>query len=118
MIHLVNDGPRLLRTSYWQTEHAARGYLYLSINAGAFRLLVPAPLEAHDGSPNPYAVHLVTQQVDRLPADHDRGSRWICTVWTAGEDGESAIEALSLPATYRRSKRLPDLRPAAPSEGH
>ncbi len=22
------------------------------------------------------------------------------------------------PATYRRSKRLPDLRPAAPSEGH
>ncbi len=41
MIHIENNGPEIVRTNYWQTEHAARGALYLSTNAGCFRLLVP-----------------------------------------------------------------------------
>ncbi len=41
MIEIRNDGPRLVFTNYWHTEHARRGLCYLSGNAGALRLLVP-----------------------------------------------------------------------------
>jgi hypothetical protein len=36
-----NDGPEILTTDYWETEHAQKGFVYLSGNAGAWRLLVP-----------------------------------------------------------------------------
>lgn len=142
MLTITNDGPRIASTSYWQTEHALRGALYLSINAGAFRVLVPPALEDQipdmatattvvisrgpwpdqqrddaiellfdDGSSSPYALHLAVAQVDRLPLNADAGQAWTCTVWTAGPHG-TAVERLSRPAIYRRSKRLPDLRPA------
>jgi hypothetical protein len=42
MLTITNDGQAVTSTNYWDTEHAARGLLYLSINAGAARLLVPA----------------------------------------------------------------------------
>ena len=41
-MRIANDGPRIRSTDYWRTEHA-RGYCYLSVNAGAVRLLVPPP---------------------------------------------------------------------------
>jgi len=41
MIRIINDGPRIVSTDYWSTEHARRGLVYLSINAGAVRLLLP-----------------------------------------------------------------------------
>jgi hypothetical protein len=31
----------LISSNYWESDLARAGYLYLSINAGAFRLLVP-----------------------------------------------------------------------------
>jgi len=40
--HFHNDGPELVSTDYWQSEHAAAGFAFLSINAGCFRLLVPS----------------------------------------------------------------------------
>lgn len=46
MFHVENDGPEIIRTNYWQSEHAAKGFLFLSINAGCFRLLVPPSMEA------------------------------------------------------------------------
>lgn len=46
MIEIVNNGPTITRTSYWRTPHARRrGLLYLSINAGTIRVLVPPPIE-------------------------------------------------------------------------
>ncbi len=45
MIEIHNDGPRLVSTNYWQTEHADRGLCYMSVNAGCWRLLVPPPAE-------------------------------------------------------------------------
>jgi hypothetical protein len=45
MIEIANDGPAITRTSYWRTAHARKGLLYLSVNAGAIRVLVPAPTE-------------------------------------------------------------------------
>ena len=41
MLKIDNNGPDIVYTNYWDTEHAQRGYLYLSWNAGAARLLVP-----------------------------------------------------------------------------
>ena len=41
IIDFENDGPRVVRTTYFETLMAERGFLHLSVNAGAFRLLVP-----------------------------------------------------------------------------
>ena len=40
-----NHGPLITATNYWRTDAATAGNLYLSTNAGAFRLLVPPLLE-------------------------------------------------------------------------
>lgn len=40
-IIIQNDGPRIRMTNYFESEYARNGFYYLSINAGAFRLLVP-----------------------------------------------------------------------------
>lgn len=44
MIKIINDGQKLVSTNYWATEHCARGFAYLTINAGAARLLLPPAL--------------------------------------------------------------------------
>lgn len=44
-MQIHNDGQRILRTDYWQSDHARRGYAYLSVNAGAVRLLIPRSLQ-------------------------------------------------------------------------
>ena len=40
-----NLGADIPETDYWTTEHARRGLIYLSGNAGVWRLLVPAAAE-------------------------------------------------------------------------
>ena len=41
MFHLINHGQLILSTNYWETDIAHEGFLYLTANAGALRLLVP-----------------------------------------------------------------------------
>jgi hypothetical protein len=36
MFTFENNGPEIVSTNYWLSEHAQRGYVYLSINARAF----------------------------------------------------------------------------------
>lgn len=36
-----NDGTELVASNYWGSDMAQKGFFFLSINAGAFRLLVP-----------------------------------------------------------------------------
>lgn len=143
-ITIANDGPRIASTPYWSSTHAARGVIYVSVNAGAFRVLVPPVAEGailpelrtacdvvisrgpwpdqrradaieilwDDGSDNPFALHLSIEQIDRVPDAADEGRHDLtCTVWTAGPEG-AAVERGTWPCTYRRSRRLPDLRPA------
>ncbi len=38
---IENEGQAVARTDYWQSVQAQAGYVYLSWNAGAARLLVP-----------------------------------------------------------------------------
>lgn len=40
-IRIENEGQRVARTNYWDSEYAMAGYFFLSWNAGAARLLVP-----------------------------------------------------------------------------
>lgn len=46
VLHIENDGSEIRATNYFASEYARRGALYLSINAGAFRLLVPPAHES------------------------------------------------------------------------
>lgn len=41
MLKIINAGPELASTNYWDSEYADAGLFYLSWNAGAGRLLVP-----------------------------------------------------------------------------
>jgi hypothetical protein len=137
MLEIHNDGPAIVASNYWETEFARAGAVFLSVNAGAFRLLLPDAQKSgladmrtasevfisrgpwpdrgrsdaielffDDGSDNPFCLHFGTEQIDRMPLDSDVGRECVCSVWTRGPKLE-----LSLPALYRLSERLPDLRP-------
>jgi len=41
MIEITNDGPSIVSTNYFDTEHAEKGFFYLTWNAGVGRILVP-----------------------------------------------------------------------------
>jgi hypothetical protein len=139
LIRIENDGPEIVVTNYWSTPNAKAGYYFLSINAGAFRLLVPRSQTAEigewrtarevivsrgpwpaqgrpdaieilfeDDTGEPYVIHLVVEQTDRLPIDTDQDipgtpHRWVFTVWTEGG------KALTLPCRYRRAAKIPHL---------
>ena len=45
MLAIDNHGPLLVASNFWETEMEAAGKFYLSLNAGAFRLLVPRSQE-------------------------------------------------------------------------
>jgi hypothetical protein len=143
IITVTNEGPILLTTTYWQSALARAGKFFLTLNAGAFRLLLPPQhtgvlrdiRTAHevvvsrgpmtlagqtlpdmlellfdDGSASPFSLHLSPGQVDHLPLDRDTMGTWVCTVWQhlVKERGRQVWEG---PCYYRRSPRLPDLRP-------
>ncbi len=40
-IKIENDGQKIIGTNYWNTPNARAGYAYMSLNAGAYRLLLP-----------------------------------------------------------------------------
>lgn len=75
ILQLTNHGPLVVSSNYWDTEHAARGLLYLSINAGAFRLLVPHSARQAISDMRPGARHVVVSilQRDLWPAEGTPG---------------------------------------------
>lgn len=136
IITIENAGQRILKTNYWDSEHAEKGYFYLSWNAGAGRVLVPdsqkpalremktgkyvivsrgpwpeqggregIELLFEDGSDNPYCVHLVSEQCDRLIPDYQQGGGVDIIVLTRGG------EKLRLPGKYRHVEKIPCLEP-------
>jgi hypothetical protein len=42
MLNIQNDGARILATNFFETEQAKAGKFFVSVNAGALRLLIPA----------------------------------------------------------------------------
>jgi len=101
MIHIANNGPRVVSTDYWSTEHAAQGLVYLSVNADAVRLLAPhgwpdvgdprvthasvqivgapsigvAHVVLEDGTPSPAYLTIDVRQCDRALPAADLGRR-------------------------------------------
>jgi len=45
MLMIENDGQLIKKTNYFESELARAGKFFLSMNAGAFRLLIPESLE-------------------------------------------------------------------------
>jgi hypothetical protein len=134
LITIKNDGQEIVETNYWASDYFMRGAVYLSINAGAFRLLVPSQIpiddmvaadevivtrgawpeagkhEAlelmfEDYSDNPYCIHIGSEQIDRPPADSDRHKSFVFAIWT--QDGK----VKELPARYRKANRIPFMKP-------
>jgi hypothetical protein len=137
MLVIENDGSEIVSTNYWDTEYARKGQLYVSVNAGAFRLLLPPALEPaltdmrtarevivsrgpwpgkkpdafellfEDGSDAPYTLHFGAEQIDRAPAKIDEGRDGL--LCTVWTAG--LVKALTLPAAYRRVAKIPCLQP-------
>lgn len=118
MITIANDGPDIASTNYWDTEHGHAGLVYMSGNAGAWRLLVPpgaawmlpemrtatrAYIERSvrdsrcwdivfdDGSDSPFSISIDKRQLDRALA----AGTGPLTVWVP------AGKTLSLPLEIR-----------------
>lgn len=120
MITIINDGPDLAQTNYWESEHASVGLCYLSGNAGLWRLLVPetaisilddiltgqravieesihAPRQAvdvvfEDGTDMPFSIAIDKRQIDRAL----QPSECRLTVWVEGRG-----KVVDLPCTVR-----------------
>lgn len=84
MLEIVNHGPLIEASNYWDSEAARDGYLYLSINAGAFRLLVPDVHRRILSDMRPGAKYVV---VSFLPLKDWQDGEY-CVEWMV-EDGSS-----------------------------
>jgi len=145
LIMIGNDGQRIRCTNYWDTPAARAGLLWMTCNAGAVRLLLPPALEhaipdltkgvkhvivsygnlkgaglgvewlAEDGSDAPYALHVKTNQIDRV-SHVARGMlhRIQTSIWV-GRNGEPTCVA-EFPGYLRSVANLPCLQalPARP----
>lgn len=140
LISIHNDGPDIVSTDYWGTPQAAEGYFYLSINAGAFRLLVPdsrageirewASAREVIVSRGPWpqagradALELLFEDGSEAPYSIHMGAEQIDRMPLATDADRAgdlprwtfsawapAGRALALPCRYRIVKRLPCLR--------
>jgi len=107
LLRIENNGKEIIDTNYWESE-LNRGNKYIvSINSGAFRLLVPdaflgemkkeLPLAKRiiitrkenyfdilldDGSKYPYSFQFSYNSFDRLPSKGDSGKEFIFSAWT------------------------------------
>ena len=103
-LSVANDGQAITATNYWQSEIEAAGKFFLSVNAGAIRLLVPRS-----------RVAMVEEVRGAEYAILSRGP------WPAGGTDE-AIEMLwedhsDTPYSLHLTTASCDLLPAAPEPG-
>jgi hypothetical protein len=61
-----NDGPLIVASNYWESEIAAAGKLYLTMNAGCFRLLVPQIQRAIISDMRPGSKHFVVSDSQEI----------------------------------------------------
>lgn len=140
MLLIHNHGPLVTATNYWGSALDRAGKLYCSVNAGAIRLLLPrsrarlvgewrtsdyvilsrgpwpdqglaqaVELLFEDHTDAPYALHLSPESFDVLPGAPPPGREWVFSAWV--EKRDRPHKALERACRWRRSARLPDLRP-------
>ena len=137
LIAIGNNGQDIANTNYWQTDWARLGLMYLSINAGAFRLLIPPQLRhtildmkrgaryvvvtrgqmhgrdiiewlVEDNSSTPYVCYIETKACDRLFAQNDSGRKAVASVWDC-TNGQPH-KCFELPAYCQNVNHLPCLK--------
>jgi hypothetical protein len=134
MLTIKNDGPRIIKTNFWETELNTRGRFFLSANAGAYRLLVPD--EHFHMYPDMLQAKevVITRGMDRLYRkemleimfdDHSQNPLVLAIglgqadiIWKPKPEGrpfliylEGCFMAGNLTSYYRRAKKLPYLKP-------
>jgi hypothetical protein len=128
---IKNDGQEILSSTFWDSETAN---FFLSVNAGAVRLLIPdsrineirkmtgklviisrgpcwpeADKDAieimfDDGSKTPYSIQLKAEQTDDLITASMHGSALTFSAWK-----KNAVKIFERPARFRTVIRLPCL---------
>jgi hypothetical protein len=128
---IENNGPEILSSNFWDSETAS---FFLSVNAGAARLLIPdsrideiqkmtgklvilsrgpcwpqADKDAieimfDDGSKTPYSIQLMEEQTDHLITASMHGRNLEFSAW-----GKNAVKIFERPARFRMVIRLPCL---------
>jgi len=129
---IQNDGQRIVTSDYWQSQHSRDGYVYLSPNAGAWRLLVPENWQHlkeikgakgvaltrgryqglncieilfDDESDSPFALWIGLNMVERIPTTTDLTLRQFYVY------GPNAEILASFNCVFRVAKSLPYLNP-------
>lgn len=136
-IVIENDGPKVTFSTFWEHEAArVHGLFFLSLNAGALRLLVPdkqtgeiaemttakrgvvvtrgrlqgrdaIEIMFDDGSDSPFAIHIQQEMSDRIWLPEDEGpTKRPFLVYANGP-----VLAAQMRCRLRTGRTLPDLRP-------
>lgn len=127
-ITIHNKGKDIVATDYFGSALDKAGKFYVSLNAGAFRLLVPAvhakeirlelfkaksilieqagevaSIVFDDGSADPYTIQTTMNAFDRRPAATDSGKACEFTAWVAPlAGGDEPFSVAKRPCTYIR----------------
>ena len=137
-LHITNNGPEIVTTNFCESFYGRNGLLFVSRNAGTFRLLVPPQLQSaipemrrgakhvvlslgqmfgrqmvewmvEDGSNTPFAIHLETLACDILFGPDEIGKQWRASVWDF-RNGKPH-KCFERPAYCRIVPHLPWLKP-------
>jgi hypothetical protein len=138
MIQVVNHGAHVAATDYWLSDLNSRGLFFLSINTGAFRLLMPDALawavqefetaqhviisrgqfqgqDAYeilfdDGTDTPFSVQVGINQADRVVPSSDDGQTVIFSAWIRNKANGTPLLAYEKNARFRAVETLPCLK--------
>ena len=105
MLYIKNHGPLIEDSNFWDSEQAAAGYLYLSTNAGALRLLVPGPQREIISDMRPGSKHI---QVSFLPTDQCAPGK-PCAEWLVEDGSDNPWSCLLSPGQLDRSASPDDV---------
>ena len=124
---ITNKGQDITSTNYFSLPHNKAGKFIISLNAGAFRLLIPdskateiraelemvsrvqveqqgemAAIILDDGSDDPYTIQTSMNAFDRRPAASDSGQEFVFSAWIHGNGENDAIKIFQAPCVYTR----------------
>jgi hypothetical protein len=81
-LFIANRGDAIADTNFWRSEYAQHGLFFISVNAGAFRLLVPPSWGPAIPDMRKGAKHMV---ISILPPEQWRDGKWVIEMMI--EDG-------------------------------
>nr|MDO8087989.1 hypothetical protein [Candidatus Sigynarchaeum springense] len=127
LLNVTNKGQDIASTNFFKLPYNNAGKFLISLNAGAFRLLIPDPLAVElrpelakvsrvqieqrgetasiildDGSDNPYTIQTSMNAFDRRPAASDSGREFVFSAWIHGNGENDAIKIFQAPCVYTR----------------